>query len=293
MLKKLRHISELIIVKLFFYLLGLLPIRAASNLGGFLGRKLGPIIKANKIAYNNIKMCFPDKAEDEIQTILSGMWDNLGRNITEYPHLRKINRKNVDEYVNIEGAKTLDKIRNSNKTVIFIAGHFANWEMVPKTFWEYGVPAAIVYRKANNPLVNDMLLSIRSGYQTYPIAKGPAGARQLIKAIKNKEYIGMLIDQKQNDGIKVPFFGRNAMTAPAMANLALRYDCMVVPVQLKRNKGFSFTMKLYPEIELSRSDNHDKDILDNMTHINKMFEKWIRENPSDWFWVHNRWPKES
>ena len=122
------------------------------------------------------------------------------------------------------------------------------------------------------------------------IPKGPTGARKLLKSLKAGKHLAMLVDQKMNDGIPVPFFGRDVMTAPALAELALRYDCPVVPARVVRLKGARFLLKVFPPLELIKTGNHQADVVANMAQVNALIEQWVRETPEQWLWLHNRWP---
>ena len=289
-MKKFLHITEALIVKMALAIFGLMPFAMASNIGGFLGRKIGPLTPANETARRNINLAMPELSEARVSEILTGMWDNLGRVITEYSQLSKLTREKVNDLVTIEGQVDMIKLV-TNKGGFLLTGHFGNWEMTGTTTHHVGCKTHIVYRKANNPYVDKIICDIRKTYQTDSSPKGSVGARKIIQSIKKGLNICMLIDQKQNDGISVPFFGMPAMTAPAIATLALKYNCTIYPGRIVRINGTKFKFIMSHEINITKSGDNDKDILLLMTQINKMVEGWVREYPEQWFWVHNRWPK--
>lgn len=290
---KIKHLLQYCIVKLLYCFFKILPIGTASSIGGFIGRNLGKLLKVNRVARRNIKNAFPDFTDEQVEDTVLKMWDNLGRVAGEFPHMTAFKGDDFAKIVEVEGAEYIKQAGESGKTAIFFSGHFANWEIVPKTIFEKGCPSVnLVYRKSNNPYLDKLILDVRSNYQQGCMPKGTKGARMIIKAIKESKHIGMLVDQKQNDGIPVPFFGRDAMTAPAIASLALKYDCQLIPVQVRRVGGAKFKVKVYEPFKFDHTGNEHKDIRLAMIRINSIFEGWIKQEPSQWFWVHNRWPKE-
>lgn len=282
--KKIRYLIEALFTWTFFHLFSILPINISSSLGSFLARRIGPLLKVNKLAINNIKNAMPEKTDKEISNIIDGMWDNLGRTLAEFSHIHALSKEQYNKLTDIHGIDFLQQSLK-HKGGIFFTAHFGNWEIAAKTGYIYNLPLSIVYRKANNPYVDKIIYNARKGYNLTPIAKGASGARQIINTIKKGEMIAMLVDQKQNDGIEVPFFNMPAMTAPAIASLALKFNCPVYPTKITRKKGEKFRVDIYPNI------NTDPNIsaYDFMVKINNMIEGWIRENPEQWFWVHKRW----
>jgi KDO2-lipid IV(A) lauroyltransferase len=292
MLRKIRHISEAAVVKAAFVLFRALSVERSSAIGASLGKAIGSKLKVNKVAANNMRNAMPELSEEQIQQNLKLMWENLGRVIGEFPHLKKITGDLFNSIVEVEGAEYVKAAAQEKRTTIFVSGHFANWEFIPKTIYEEGCKdVALVYRRSNNPYLDKLILDTRSSYSADGIPKGAVGARQLIHAIRSGRTIGMLLDQKQNDGIAVPFFHKPAMTAPAIATLALKYNCTIVPIQIVRTNGVKFKVKIHKPLEIIKTENNEQDTYNIMLKINQMFEQFIRENPSQWFWVHNRWPK--
>ena len=282
----LKHWLEAFALKTLFTGFRYLPLDTASAIGGLMGRSIGPFLSANTIAKNNLAMIFPDKTRAEKQYILRHMWDNLGRVAAELPHLPG---KKLFHRINIVGVENIPK----NTPCIFFSGHLGNWELTYPIAHIHGVPVTLIYREANNPYVEKMISAIRATQSHNLIAKGPQNAIKLVRALKRKESMAMLVDQKMNDGIEVPFFGRPAMTAPALAEFALRYNLPLIPARILRKGGAHFSAEIYPTLEVERTGNKEKDLLAIMTAVNKMLESWIREYPEQWFWVHRRWPKEA
>jgi KDO2-lipid IV(A) lauroyltransferase len=220
------------------------------------------------------------------------MWRNLGRVIAEYPHLNKYRAFPKSKYIEIVGDSHLSLMKNLPKGALMFTGHIGNWEISGIPIIQYGIPMAFVYRAPNNPYVDYILRRTRSkNITSNGIPKGAVGARKIVEQVKRNGYTAMLIDQKMNDGVSIPFFGSEAMTAPALAQLAIKYDLPIFPVRVERLKGCNFRTTIYPELEITNTGNIEQDIVSIMTQVNLILEEWIRERPAEWLWIHNRWPK--
>jgi len=286
--RKLGHVIQAAIAYCFFLFARLLPLAWASGLGGWIGRRVGPRLSVHELARKNLNRAFPEKSADEIETILGGMWDNLGRTAFEYPHLDRLKIYQGGP-VEVIGAEAVDTLKGDGKPGIFFTGHLANWEIPALTITRRGLPVHLVYRAPNNPLVESLFLQRGFGGGTL-IPKGPQGAKMIVKQLRQGGHLGMLVDQKMNDGIPVPFFGRDAMTAPALAQFAIKYDCPVVPVQAIRTGGAAFRIIYHQPLEIAPTGDAKADTREIMGRVNAMLEGWVREHPEQWLWVHNRWP---
>jgi len=286
--KRLQYAFETTVVYMVYGFFRLLPLETASNLGGGLMRRIGPHLGLSKVARRNLLLAFPEKSDAEREEIVRGMWDNLGRVVAEYSHLHRI-----FDHVEVVGAEKLDEAKADAKAPIFFAAHLANWEINAVCARAYGLPLHLVYRKPNNPGVDGLLRHARdSGAASY-IEKGASGARRILSLIRKKEAIGVLIDQKLNDGIAVPFFGHDAMTAPAIAHFALQYGCPLYPSRVERVNGTRFVTTVYPKLEVVPTGDREADVLRVMTAVNAIMEDWIRARPEQWLWIHRRWPKDA
>jgi KDO2-lipid IV(A) lauroyltransferase len=266
-------------------LLRLLPVDWASALGGAVARALGPRLPVSEQARRNLRRALPALDNAGIERTVRAVWDNLGRVAAEYPHLRSLGARRVD----VIGIEHIDRLRDDGKPGICFSGHLGNWELLPVVAAQYGVALSNVYRAANNRHV-DRLLRILRPDSAELIPKGSAGARQMIAALGRGAHLGMLVDQKMNDGIAVPFFGRPAMTAPALAQLALKYDCPVLPGRVERIGGAHFRLIVEPPLALPRSGDRQADTLALTEAVNRHLERWIAEQPGQWLWLHRRWP---
>jgi len=272
-----------------FGLFRLLPVDAASALGGRIARLVGPRLGSDRIARRNLARAFPEKSAAEIDTIMAGLWDNLGRTIGEYPHLGEIKTQGPDRRVEVVDEQEVHQGLKGS-AFIFLAAHQANWEISAKAATDHGVGFAGVYRTASNPIVDWLVRRSREDIYTGMLPKGREGAKQAIGVLRAKQGLGMLVDQKFNEGLPIPFFGRDAMTATAPADLAMTFGCPLVPVQVERLGGVRFRMTVYPPITVSKSGDRKANVRAALEQINALVEKWVRERPEQWFWIHRRWP---
>ena len=266
-----------------------LPLDYASALGGVLARRIGPFLGVSRHARRNLSRAFPELSETEIARLVASMWDNLGRVAAEYPHLRKIRVFEPGGRVETHGFEHVDRAVAAGRRMIVFSGHFANWEIAMLAAVQCGSSVAQVYRAGNNPLLDRMIARYRGdGGELIP--KGRVAARRAIAALRRGTHLTLLADQKMNDGIAVPFFGRPAMTAPALAVLALRFDCDVLPARVERLAGARFRLTVFPPLPLPRSGEPHADAAALMARVNAILEGWIRDRPEQWLWVHRRWP---
>ncbi|MGD9616038.1 MAG: lauroyl acyltransferase [Alphaproteobacteria bacterium] len=289
-------------VALFFALCRLLPIDMASGFGGWLGRRVGPLLGVSRQARRNLAAAFPDWPPAEIERVVHGVWDNLGRVAAEYPHLRRI-RVFDGGRVEIRGLDHLERAVAGNRRVILFSGHLANWEIAALAAGQCGLDIAQVYRTPNNPFVDRMIRRWRGGQGRKGQGRKGQGhkgrgefipkeavGRRAVAALRRGAHLTILADQKLNEGIPVRFFGRTAMTAPTVALLALRFGCDVLPARVERLHGARFRLTIEPPLPLPGTGNRAADVASLMTTVNATLERWIRERPEQWFWVHRRWP---
>jgi KDO2-lipid IV(A) lauroyltransferase len=268
-----------------------LPLDAASWLGGRLARTLGPLATASRRAEHNLRLAFPHWSDAEIRAAVGDMWENLGCTVAEYPNLGKIDCYGGDR-VTIEGVEHIDRLRDDGRPGIFFSGHLANWEIMPLAVAQRGVAISLVYRAANNPLVDAMILRARGAITETHVPKGSSGARQMLEIIRRGGHLGMLVDQKHSGGVAVPFFGRDAMTAPAIAQLALKFDLPLVPCRVVRRNGARFHVTVSPPMTLPRDGDRSRNTQALLVAINGFIEAAIRERPAHWMWMHRRWPED-
>ncbi|NVK20049.1 MAG: lauroyl acyltransferase [Methylocystaceae bacterium] len=291
--KYLSHPAQAFAIHVIFLIVRMLPFNVASAIGGFVARLIGPMTKTHGLARDNLTHAFPEKTTDEINKILTGVWDNVGRTAFEIPHVPTMNVYDNPERFEIVNADLIDQLRDDGKCGVIFSGHLANWEFSPHSAAQRTPPLYVdlVYRAPDNPWVKS-IFDKRKPDGCRLIPKGLQGARQAMKSLQEGRHLALLVDQKMNDGISVPFFGRDAMTAPAIAQFALKFDCPLIPMRIERIEKTKFRLTYYPALEMPKSGNRQEDIQRIMADVNNTLESWIREKPDQWLWVHRRWPKD-
>lgn len=275
------HYAEYFALRAFWGICGLLPLDTASNLGSMILRKIGPLMGINRIARRNIAHVFPGWDQARTDAVLLDMWDNLGRVIAEYPHLARI----AATRVTYKNKQYLDTAVMAGKPVLFLSGHLANWEVLPAALKENGILMHSVYRAPNNPAVDRLLVKTRSlGGVLNSFGKNARGMREVIKMLANGGHIGMLIDQKFNQGPDIPFFGMPARTTLAYIDIARKTGCTLLPGRIVRTGGSNFIVHGCPPLNIE-GKTHEAVALE----MHALLEEWIRENPGQWLWTHRRW----
>lgn len=275
---------------LLYGTLAILPLDAASAFGAALLRAVGPLHGANRIARRNLERAFPERSKDEIDALLYGMWDNLGRVLGEWPHLNRLYRSGFDGRVEVSGVEHLERARDAGGPVIAITGHHGNWELSAAVSAAHGMPLTVIYRPAQNAAVNVLVQWARRHFTGGQLPKGKDAATGALALLRKGGKLGVLIDQKLNEGVPVPFFGRDAMTSPVAARLAVRFRCPVLAVRAERTTGAHYRVTVYPPMELPDTGDRQRDQAELMLAMNRLLEGWVRESPEQWFWVHKRWP---
>ena len=273
----------------FVGLMAALPMGWASALGGAIGRTVGPRLGVSRRARHNLRRAFPEKSPAEIEGIVRDMWDNLGRLLGEYPHLPRLDLLN-DPRIEIIGAEHIHKARDDSLPGLFFSAHIGNWELVSLAASQLGLPLTRIYRAANNPLINRIILWGRHSIDGELVQKGRDGAEAILRTMRANGHVGLLIDQKMNEGIPVPFFGHDAMTGTALASFALRYRCPLIPARIERLEGCRFRITAYPPMELPDSGDRKADIATLTASCTALIESWVRQRPGQWLWLHRRWP---
>ncbi len=284
---------EAVAYDVFTFLFRLLPVDAASWLGGKLFRLIGPATKTHKVATANLKLAFPEKDEAWRRQILGEQWESNGRTVAEFPNMDRLLPSTGR--VEIVGGERLAEIAAGGRPVVFVSGHFSNWEIMPSAIVNAGVPCEITYRAANNPYVDKRIRDSRFRYGVRLFApKGGDGAREMLEAMGRGVSVALMNDQKFNQGgVAAPFFGRPVMTAPGPTRLALRFDTVLQPMTVERTRGARFRAVVHEPIVLVQTGDRTADIAEGVRRITALIEEQVRRRPGEWFWVHRRWPNEA
>ncbi|MCG4258877.1 lysophospholipid acyltransferase family protein [Acetobacter senegalensis] len=271
------------------------PVKA-SNFAGRVTRFVGPLLPVSKVADRNLQIAIPSLTRPQRKQIVKGVWENLGRTVGELPHLSRLQENTPSgPGFEVQGADHLEEQARRGGSVLFVSGHIGNWEMLPPGVARHGAPFASFYRAAGNPLIDDMIRKLRDAAMAptpMPLfAKGARGAREALVYVAKGGRLGMLVDQKMNDGVEARFFGQPAMTAPALAAMALRYRCPVIPGYVERLGPARLRIVVEPPMTLPDTGDKQQDLETLVQMVNDRLESWIRRKPESWLWLHRRWPK--
>ena len=290
-MKIVKYFFEFISIISLFCIFKIVGLKNASNLGSILGRFVGPLFRSKHITKQNIKIGLGEIDEKKETEIIDSMWSNIGRTFAEYSFLKdfKFNKTNFD-HIKINGTNYLNEIKNNNEPAIFYSGHFANFELMAMELDKFGIKFAAIYRPLNNFFLNPLMEYLRMKYIcSNQIPKGRKGIREIINKVKNGYSIALMVDQRVSEGPRVPFFNKPAHTTTIPAQLALKYNCKLVPIFLERKKGANFEMTVYEPYKIQKTDNDEEDTKNITLKINQVIEKMIIRNPKQWVWPHNRW----
>jgi len=290
------HQAEALMARTALHLLRALGPAASSNLAGMLSRAIGPLLPVSRIADANLREALPELDAAARRRVVRGVWDNLGRTVGELPHLASLHETATGAGWELVGDDTLRWLAAKGGAAIFFSGHIGNWEVLPLAAAARGLPLSSFYRPAENKEIDAMMLDLRrraarADVQMFP--KGATGARQSLMHLSRGGQLGMLMDQKMNDGIEARFFGRPAMTAPALAALALRLGCPVIPSYVERLGPARFRVTCEPPLTLPDTGDRTADIAALTQMVNDTIERWVRAKPESWLWLHRRWPTAS
>ncbi len=286
-IKATKHLLEYGIFIIFIKLLQPFGIDRAAQFCSILARKIGPLLPVTKIASKNLCNVFGSSINHN--EIINKLWDNFGRFIGEFAFIKQMPESEILRRVEIIGLEHLEAFKKYHIPFLLFSGHFANWDLPLKLLNKLYPKFGVIYRQANNPYINKVINNYRQNDNLHLIAKGPKGVKDLIKSIKSGYSIVMMVDQKMNDGIKVPFFSKPAMTPSAIAKFALQFSYPIVPLQIIRSQGSYFQVIIHPPLEFVITDDSVLDCYNIMLQINQILESWIRQRPEQWLWFHNRW----
>ena len=286
-MKKIIYFFEFILVKTLFIIFKMIGYKASSNLGFLIGKTFGPIFRSKSLIIDNLersKILIKKKNHEVAKNVLG----NYGRIFAEYPHLRNFRNNKLNKFIEIEGFEYLTKIKNNNKPVVFISGHFNNFELMAMQIEKSGINLAAIYRPLNNMFLNVTMEKIRKNFICKKqIKKGRAGTRQILENLRKGYSIALMIDQRVTEGSKIKFFGDLASTTTIPAQIIKKYKCDLVPIYIERSNNYYFKMYVSKPITINSSKSQSEISL----FINKILEKMILKNPDQWIWTHNRWKK--
>ena len=284
MIKTFNYFTQSIFIYLFFILGRILGLNLSRKLFSFLFLKIGPFFRSKKIILDNLLIFDKTIKEDQKDKIISNMWKNYGMTFIEYVFLDYFKRNK--SHIIIEGQENLEEIIKDKKPVIFVSGHFANYELMSMEITKLGIELAAIYRPLNNLFLNPFMEYLRKKYVcSNQIKKGINGVRETIEFINKGVSIALMVDQRVSEGEKINFFGKQALTTTLPAQLSIKYNLPIIPVFIERTIENKFKIKFYNEINPLNTESKT-----NLTiRVSKVLEKMIVKNPNEWIWTHNRW----
>ena len=260
--------------------------KISSYIGGKLFQVIGPIFRSKKLIQKNIIRAFPNIDQVNLNEITTSMWNNYGRVFAEYMFIKKFRYQKKNENIIIEGREILEEIRKNNQKVVFISGHFSNFELMAMEIEKAGINLAAIYRPLNNFFLNYLMEKIRKKYICKKqIKKGIGGIKELVKLNRVGYSTALMIDQRVSEGIKSTFFNEEAFTTTIPSQLIKKFRTPVVPIFIERFDGIKFKMTVHKPINFPINESTEYITLE----LNKILEKMILKNPNYWIWSHNRW----
>jgi KDO2-lipid IV(A) lauroyltransferase len=278
---------------LYWFPLKALPVETASNLGGRFMRAIGPRLRStHKTVVRNLKLAFPDWRAETIAATAAESWEMLGRIAGELPHLDALQPGQVGARIEVAGDDHVEAIRNSGKPAVLIGGHLANWEVMSATICSR-LDCQITYRALNNPHIDRCVARARYAAGIQVLVPKGVGARELMRALSRGQSIGLMNDQKFNQGVGAPFFGHVAMTADGATRLAKKYGVPILPLSVTKTGPARYKVTFHEPFHPEVRDTEDEAVFATVAKINAFYEARIRETPGQWFWQHHRWPKDA
>ena len=285
-MKIIKYFFQFFLILTLFFIFKIVGPKIASNLSSRIFKLIGPFFRSKEIIELNISKALPNLSEQQLKNMIKNMWGNYGRILSEYVFMKDFRNSTLSNNIEIEGSEILESIKDENKPVIFISGHFNNFELMAMQIEKSGINLAAIYRPLNNKFLNFIMERVRKKYICKnQIKKGFSGTKQLLSFFKNGSSIALMIDQRVSQGIKSKFFKQEAFTTTIPAQFVKKFKCKVVPIYIERYNDIKFDIKIDKPIEFSKGTSTEKITRD----LNIWLEKMILKNPSEWIWSHNRW----
>jgi Kdo2-lipid IVA lauroyltransferase/acyltransferase len=286
-MNNIKYFLQFIIIFFLFLIFRLLGLKYSSILSGYIMNLVGFLFRSKKICNYNLSIAFPKMTISEKNKLLKNMWFNYGRILAEYIFIVDFrNKANTAKKILVHNQKELEKIKNSSKPVIFVSGHFNNFELMAMHLEKSGIDLAAIYRPLNNKFLNPLMEKIRKKYICKKqIKKGKSGTKEILKHFKSGGSIALMIDQRVSEGIACKFFNKEALTTTIPAQFVKKFGAQIVPIYIERLKNNDFKLKIYDSLNFHKDDSIDSITL----KLNKILEEMIILNPEQWIWTHNRW----
>ena len=285
-MKIVKYFFQFLFFIIFFFLFKILGFKISSAIGGKLFEMIGPIFRSKKLIDTNIKKALPNINSEDLKKTTRLMWNNYGRIFAEYVFIKSFRNGKLNSRISIEGQDILEEIKKLNQQVVFISGHFSNFELMAMHLEKVGIKLTAIYRPLNNIFLNIIMENIRKKYICKnQIKKGIGGMKKIIHLKKQNYSTALMIDQRVSEGIRSNFFNNPALTTTIPAQLVKKFKIPVVPIFIERVNNLNFKITVSKPINFTDGDSIEK-ITDD---LNKVLETMILHKPEQWIWSHNRW----
>ena len=282
-MNRIKYFLQFLIIIFLFSIYKILGLKFSTKISGKILKYFGPFFRSETIIISNLTKAFPKLDLKEKKNIINKMWFNYGKILAEYVFLKKFKRTNK---IIVENQNILEKIKKNSKPVIFISGHFNNFELMAMHIEESGIDLAAIYRPLNNKFLNPIMENIRRKYICKKqIRKGLVGTKEILKNFKAGTSIALMIDQRVSEGIMCEFFGQKALTTTIPAQFVKKFDANIVPIYIERVGDNNFKLKIHEVLEFGENET----LYSITLKLNQILEKMILKNPEQWIWTHNRW----
>ena len=285
-MKSLKYFIQFLIIVTFLLIFKIMGLKLSSYISSKIISFLGPFFRSKRVINSNILKGLPNLSHNEVKSISKKMWENYGRILAEYIFIKQLRVSKLNDNIDINGQEILDKIKKDDQPVIFISGHFNNFELMAMHIEKSGINLAAVYRPLNNKFLNFIMEKIRKKYICKnQIKKGIGGTKSLLSSFKNGSSIALMIDQRVSQGIKSNFFKNKAFTTTIPAQFVKKFKCKIVPIYIERIENINFKLTIQKPLEFT-----DQETIETITlKLNEILEEMILKNPEQWIWSHNRW----
>jgi KDO2-lipid IV(A) lauroyltransferase len=283
LLKKIRLFGEAVGFFLITSLMKSIGLAKASQLGGWLGRHVGPLLPVNRTARRNLSMVFPSLSSEEKENLIKSVWEEWGRVIGEYLNIPSF-KKDISRYIEVQGADIIHQLVQDEKPALLITAHLSQFQLISLAAEAHGLSLVQLYRRANNSFVDKEMYRVQSQATEKVLSRGASGIREIYRSLQKGDHLLMLIDQKVQQSLIIPFMGHPAATTNSPAALARKFKCPVVMARTERTGPLSFRVSFYPPLFVEQQTDEEV-----MQQLNTTIGEWVYERPEQWFWLHNRW----
>ena len=285
-MKLLKYFFQFLFIILLLTIFKIIGLKLSRIISGKLFSVLGPFFRSKKVIEKNISFAFSKSDKKFKKNIINNMWKSYGKILAEYVFIKNFRKIKSEKFLEINGQEILEKIKFSKDPVLFISGHFDNFELMAMHIEKSGVDLAAIYRPLNNNFLNPIMENVRKKYICRKqVKKGISGTKEILKYFKSGTSVALMIDQRVSQGIKSLFFENEALTTTLPAQFVKKFNCKIVPVYIERKSNENFTLEIMKPISFD-SDH----TIENITlKLNQLLEKMITRNPNQWIWSHNRW----